>query len=107
MPSLTGLEQLVLLALLRLGDEAYGVAVQREIARTARRPAAFGTVYATLTRLEGEGLIASHLGETTAARGGRRKKYFTITAAGRRALTASLRAIERMRDGVDPLWESR
>jgi len=99
-------EQLVLLALLRLDDEAYGVAVHAEIARRTGRRMSFGTVYATLTRLEEKGLITSRLGEPTAARGGRRKKYFSILVPGRRALERSLRSVKRMAQGIDVSWEA-
>ena len=98
-------EQLVLLALLRLGDEAYGVSVQREIARRTRRQVSLGSVYVTLGRLEEKGVVASRLGEPTPERGGRRKKYFEILPAGRRALQASLRALRVMTTGLDPSWE--
>ena len=104
---LSGFEQLVLLALLRLAEGAYGVAVQREISRTARRPTAFGSVYTALTRLEARGYITARLGDPTPSRGGRRKKYFTITAPGRRALATSLRAVQRMSEGIDPIREGR
>jgi DNA-binding PadR family transcriptional regulator len=99
------LEQLVLLALVRLEGDAYGVAVQREIARRAGRAASFGTVYTTLARLEDKGLVASRLGEPTPERGGRRKKYFRVTPAGARALRASLRALRTMALGLDATWE--
>ena len=94
-------EQLVLLALARLGEEAYGVSVQREIEARTRREASFGTVYTTLARLEAKGFIGSHLGEPTAERGGRRKKHFVIEPAGRRALQRSLRALRVMARGLD------
>jgi DNA-binding PadR family transcriptional regulator len=100
------LEQLVLLALVRLEGDAYGVAVQREIARRAGRATSFGTVYTTLARLEEKGLVASRLGEPTPERGGRRKKYFRLTAAGARALRASLRALRTMARGLDATWEA-
>ena len=77
MPGRLGeLEQLVLLALVRLGDDAYGVTVRREIARCTGRPASFGTIYATLARLEDKGLVDSWLGDPTPLRGGRRKFSF-------------------------------
>lgn len=97
-------EQLVLLALLRLSDGAYGVAVHDEIARRTGRRMSFGTVYATLSRLEAKGMIASRLGEATAERGGRRKRYFTTLAPGRRALERSLQGVLRMAQGVDASW---
>ena len=101
------LEQLVLLALIRLGEEAYGIPVQRELARVARRRATFATVYATLQRLEAKGYVRSRLGEPTAERGGRRKKYFEPTASGTRALRRSIQATERMTRGIDPSWEAQ
>ena len=101
------LEQLVLLALIRLGDEAYGIPVQQELARVAKRRATFATVYATLQRLEAKGFVRSRVGEPTAERGGRRKKYFEPTAAGTRALRRSIQATERMTRGIDPTWEAQ
>lgn len=97
-------EQLVLLALMHLGDDAYGVVVQREISRRTGRATSFGTVYTTLARLEEKGLIGSHLGESTPERGGRRKKYFRILAPGRKAVAASLKALRTMTRGLDASW---
>ena len=98
------LEQLILLALVRLEAEAYGVAVQREIARRARRDVSLGSVYTALARMETKGIVASRLGDPTPERGGRRKKYFEILPAGRRALHGSLRALRTMTRGLDPSW---
>ena len=103
---INGLEHLVLLALVRLGDEAYGVAVQREIRQRTRRTVSLGAIYTTLGRLEAKGVVASRLGDPTPERGGRRKKYFDILPAGRRELHASLRALRTMTRGLDPSWES-
>jgi PadR family transcriptional regulator, regulatory protein PadR len=100
------LEQLVLLAIARLGDDAYGVAIRREIAVRTRRDVSFGSVYTALTRLEGKGLLAFHLGNPTPERGGRRKKHYAISAAGRRALRRNLRAIRTMARGIDASWET-
>jgi PadR family transcriptional regulator PadR len=100
------LEQLVLLAIARLGDDAYGVTVRREIATRTRRDLSFGSVYTTLTRLEDKGLVASHVGEPTPERGGRRKKHYAISAAGRRALQRSMTAIRTMARGIDASWET-
>jgi PadR family transcriptional regulator len=99
-------EQLVLLALVQLGEDAYGVPVQREIAQRTGRAVAFGTVYTTLARLEAKGLVSSRLGDPTPERGGRRKKYFEVTVAGRCAVRASLRALRTMTRGLDPSWEA-
>ena len=108
MPTTLGhLELLVMLALLRLGDTAYGVPVQREIARTARRRLTFATIYATLSRLESKGLVTTSLGPPGPGRGGRRKKFYTLSGAGSMALKRSLRAVDRMTQGIDQSWEAR
>ena len=93
-------EQLVLLALIRLGDDAYGMTVQQELARRARREASLGAVYTTLARLERKGLVATRVGEPTAERGGRRKRHFTVLPAGHAALKSSLAAVQRMAAGL-------
>ena len=106
-PSLGEFEQLVLLALVRLGDDAYGMSIHDELQRRARRDVTVAAVYKTLERLEDKGLAVSRVGEPTAERGGRRKKYFRIQPAGRRALTHALGSLRRMTDGLprelDPL----
>ncbi len=107
MPAHLGdLEQLVLLALRRLGQEAYGVSVRQELARVARRRASFATIYSTLQRLESKGLVASRLGDPTPERGGRRKRHFTITAPGAAALRQSLAALDRMTRGLSQTSEA-
>lgn len=93
-------EQLVLLALMRLGDEAYGMTVRREIADRTGREVTIGAVYATLDRMEQKALVRSRLGEPTEVRGGRARRCFTITAAGHTALEQSQRALRRMTDGL-------
>jgi PadR family transcriptional regulator PadR len=106
MPSNLGeFEQLLLLALLRLGDEGYGVTVRRELERRAGRAVSLGTVYKTLLRLETKALVAATIGEPTPERGGRRKKYYALTPAGRRALERSLAALRKMSRGLDPAWQ--
>jgi PadR family transcriptional regulator, regulatory protein PadR len=97
-------EQLVLLALLRLGEGAYGMAVRREIEARAERDVSIGAVYATLDRLEEKGLVKSKLGEASDARGGRVKKCFSITAAGARALEKSQQAFRQMLEGLPARW---
>jgi DNA-binding PadR family transcriptional regulator len=99
-PSLGDFEQLVLLALVRLGDDAYGVSIHGEIVGRARREVTVAAVYKTLERLEDKGFAASALGEPTAERGGRRKKYFRIQPAGRRALRHALASLRRMSSGL-------
>ena len=95
-------EQLVLLALVRLGAEAYGVAIRDEIEREAGRDVTLGAVYTTLLRLENKGLVSSRLGDPSPQRGGRRKKYYRPLAAGRRELLSSLEALRSMTRGLEP-----
>ena len=77
-------ELMVMLALIRLGDEAYGVPISQEIEERSGRDVAIGSVYAALERLERKGLVASKLGEATPERGGRAKRYFRVTGKGLR-----------------------
>jgi DNA-binding PadR family transcriptional regulator len=94
-------EQLVLLAILRLGDAAYGVTIRAELAERAGRTIAPGALYTALERLEAKGIIRSRMGDPTPQRGGRAKRYVTVTAAGMRALTRAVRAYERLLDGLN------
>ena len=95
------LELVVLLAVLRLKDDAHGVTVMREIAdRTARRVVR-GSVYITLERLEDKGLVSSSIGAPSPVRGGRAKRLYTVTPDGRRALRQSLGGLRRMLVGLD------
>ena len=100
--SLGEFEQLVLLALLRLGTNAYGVTVRREITERTGRDTAIGAVYTTLDRLEKKGFVSSCLGEPTAERGGRAKRYYKIKAPGERALQRSRETMNKMWDGLLP-----
>lgn len=93
---LAELEELALLIVVGLGADAYGVAVQRRLERDARRRIALGAVYAVLDRLERRGLLTSALGEATPQRGGRRKRLFSATAAGMRALRDARRTRDRL-----------
>ena len=94
-------EQLVLLALMRLGDDAYGMRVRQEIKGRTGRDVSIGAIYTTLNRLEEKKLITSELGEATEARGGRAKRMFTITADGERALERAHQSIGRMLEGLN------
>ena len=94
-------EQLILLAILRLRDDAYGVTIRAELADRARRTVAPGALYTALDRLETKGLIASRMSDPTPQRGGRAKRYVTVTAAGMEALTRSVRAFERLLNGLN------
>jgi DNA-binding PadR family transcriptional regulator len=95
------LEQIVLLAVLRVGRDAYGVPVHQEILTRAGRDLTLGTIYKTLGRLETKGLVSSRIGEPTSQRGGRRTRCYTVTAAGKRSLQASLQSLRRMAAGLD------
>jgi len=95
------LEQIVLLAVLRVGDAAYGVPVHDEIIRLARRDLTLGTVYKTLSRLEEKGFVRSYEGDPTPQRGGRRTRCFAVTTAGRKSLESSLATLRRMAVGLD------
>ena len=101
--SLGSLEHIVLLAVMRLGSEAYGMTVRREIERATGRDISIGAVYATLTRLESKGLINSYAGEPTAERGGRAKRYFRMTADGTTALRNTHEIILKMSAGLKGL----
>jgi DNA-binding PadR family transcriptional regulator len=105
--SLGELEQLVLLALLRLRDDGYGVAVQREIEARAGRAITLGAIYSTLLRLESQGLLASRVGEPSPVRGGRRKKLYDVQPAGREALRSALGAVRALSHGLSPALERR
>jgi DNA-binding PadR family transcriptional regulator len=106
-PSLGEFEQLVLLAILRLEREAYGVSIRAEIStRTGREPAS-GALYTTLDRLEQKGLLTSRIGEPTPQRGGRAKRYYKATAAGVAAITRAQRALRNMLDGLAFPGDSR
>jgi PadR family transcriptional regulator, regulatory protein PadR len=91
-------ELMVLLALMRLGENAYGVPISREIEHQSGRSVALGTVYAALERLEEKDLVSSELGESTPERGGRAKRYFRITKKG-------LREVREARSALINLWQ--
>jgi DNA-binding PadR family transcriptional regulator len=100
-PTLGEFEQLVLIALVRLGPEAYGATVRREIEARAGREVSISAVYTTLDRLEQKGLVRSRIGEPTPQRGGRRRKYFELLPLGARALKVAYKAIAGMTAGVE------
>ncbi len=89
-------EQMVLWALVRLGQNAYGMLVRQEIEERTGREVSIGAVYATLERLEAKKLVSSSVGEATAVRGGRAKRHFRVTGAGASALKESQAALMNM-----------
>jgi PadR family transcriptional regulator PadR len=94
-------EQLALLAVLRLGDEAYGAQIQEELDRSANRSAAISSIYITLTRLESKGMVRSEMGPASADRGGKPRRYFFIEPAGLDALRGSRGRLLSMWDGLE------
>lgn len=96
-------EQLILLAILRLGDDAYGVTIRAELAKRAGRTVAPGALYTALERLDAKGVITSRMGDPTPQRGGRAKRYVTVTAAGVKALRRAVKAYDGLLDGLDLL----
>ena len=104
--SLGEFEQLTLLAVLRLGDEAYGVTVRQAIEEVTGRDVSAGAVYTTLARLERRGLVSSEVGETAPERTGQRRKYYTVLPEGAAMVQDSVNAVSRMVDGVAPRLEA-
>jgi PadR family transcriptional regulator, regulatory protein PadR len=99
-PSLGEFEHIALLAILRVGTDAYGVTIRSEItARTGRDPAP-GALYTTLDRLEEKGLVTSRLGDPTPQRGGRSKRYFQVSGAGIEALARAQRSYQSLMEGL-------
>jgi DNA-binding PadR family transcriptional regulator len=94
------LEQVVMLAALRLGDEGYGVSIRDAISRSTGRELTLGTIHKTLVRLEEKGLVASRMGDSAPHRGGRRKRHYAVTPAGLKVLRASISALRRMAAGL-------
>lgn len=98
--SLGEFEILVLAALLRLAEDAYGAKVRTEIESRANRAVSVGALYATLGRLEDKGLVQSYTGGATSARGGRAKRYYTLTPLGQEKLNVAVRGLNAMLKGV-------
>ena len=95
---LTDFELMILLATLRVGDDAYGVQIAREIERISGRKVLLGAAYAALDRLERNELVTSTVGNPTAERGGRAKRFFRVTPRG-------LRAVKETRQALVALWQ--
>lgn len=96
-------ELMVMSALIRVGENAYGVPILREIEERSGREVAIGSVYATLERLEDKGLVSSNLGEPTPERGGRAKRCFRVTAKGLREFRETQAVLKRLWQGVPQL----
>jgi PadR family transcriptional regulator PadR len=97
-------ELMILLAILHLGDQAYGVPISRELERHRGREVSIGSVYAALERLETKGLIASSLGDPTPERGGKAKRYFRVSREGMRQVNETRRVLTSLWKQV-PQWK--
>jgi PadR family transcriptional regulator PadR len=106
-PALGDFEQLVLLGVLRLDDGAYGAAIRQEIHGRSGRDVSINAVYTTLDRLESKGLLRSWVGEPTAQRGGRRRKFYALRPAGLAALRLAYHAFRSMADGLEERLETK
>jgi PadR family transcriptional regulator len=100
-------EQLVLLGVLRLEEDAYGAAIRQEIHARSGRDVSINAVYTTLDRLEAKGLLRSWVGEPTAQRGGRRRKFYALRPTGVAALRHAYHAFTAMADGLEGRLETK
>ena len=98
--NLSNLEQMTMLAILRLHPDAYGISIQDELRERTGRAPSIGSIYAALDRLERKGLVEGRRGEPTPERGGRAKLHFTLTAGGSATLEQSMRALDSLRSGL-------
>jgi DNA-binding PadR family transcriptional regulator len=104
---LSDFELIAMLVLLRLGEDAYGVPIAREIEEQTKREVKLGSVYATLERLQEKGFVVSELGEPTPERGGRAKRYFRVTRQGMRKVRETRLTLIRLWQGVPELKAGR
>ena len=101
--TLGSFELMVMLTLMRLGENAYGVPISETIEQQTGRDISLGSVYATLDRLERKGLVSSTVGEPTPERGGRAKRYFRLTAKGLRSVRETRRLLNKLWHGLPQL----
>lgn len=99
-------EQIVLIAVLRLGDDAYAVPIREEIESRTGRTVARGALYTALERLESKRCLRSRMGDPLPERGGRSRRYFSVTPAGLAAVRASRESLLRLWQGIEGLLES-
>ena len=104
---LSEFEQMVLLAILRLGEEAYALAIIRELDRLARRSVSRGALYKTLERMESKGYLVWSVESSTPERGGHPRRLFSVTPAGVALLQSSRDALFRLWEGLDPILGER
>jgi len=98
---LGGFETLLLIAILRLDNRAYGVTIRQELIDRADKDVAVGAIYTGLERLEKKGFVKSRYGEPTPERGGRAKRFYRVTALGVTALQETQTAIQNLSEGLD------
>src|SRR5262245_11427111 len=102
-PTLSNFELMVMLAIIRIGDDAYGVSISNEIEETTGSEVLLGSVYDALTRLQEKGLVSSSLGEATAERGGRAKRHFRTTSKGIRVVRDTQQSLMKLWRGLPEL----
>jgi len=98
--TLGALELTILLAVARLGEDAYGLSVRRDVSGRTGRDYSVGAIYTTLERLEAKGFVISRTTDPTPTRGGRSRRQFKVTAAGQRAIRQAERVARSVWDGV-------
>jgi|SRR5262245_19357247 len=103
LPSLSNFELMVMLAIIRIGDDAYGVSISNEIEETTGTEVLLGSVYDALARLEEKGLITSTMGEATPERGGRAKRHFRTTSRGLRVVRDTQQSLVKLWRGLPQL----
>jgi DNA-binding PadR family transcriptional regulator len=99
-PTLGEFEQVVLLAILRVGEEAYGVPIRAEIEACTGRDPAPGALYTTLDRLEDKGFVTSRMGDPTPQRGGRARRYLEVSRSGVEAVARAQRSYQKLLKGL-------
>ena len=104
---LTDFELMILLSVLRVGDEAYGVPIAREMETTGGRTVVLSAVYTALDRLEENGLVSSSMGDPTPERGGRAKRFFRVTPTGLKAVRQARKALTQLWSGLTQLEGGR
>src|SRR3954470_11749478 len=100
---LTDFELMILLSILRIGEDAYGVPIARQIEETGKRTVLLGAIYTALDRLEANGLVTSSYGDPTPERGGRAKRFFKVTAKGIKAVKEAQKAFTALWSGIPQL----
>lgn len=101
------LEQMVLMAILQLKKDAYGLNIMRELGDRGGRKVSPGALYATLDRLEGKGVVTSRFEDPASGRGGKPRRYLTVTSVGLAALQQARQAWQRLGEGLEEILEDK